>query len=299
MRTIPAVLLLLLMLVMLTGCSDGPPEFDGRPADILVDVYTTVPFLAPYQRFIVADSVYASAFYPQPWSPNGSGVPAVVIGIENLSISVEGVPLQPYVNWSSAPNHRDIFYHGYRLYRNQSDVVVPAAEGHSGLGAVSLVIDLPNEDTYHYPDGYPTIEREMQFPDYQFSASVAPGTTLDIGETLQLSWDRGLDPSEHINRSLEAYDGRLVVTYIEYLDTPPGLVVHTDSSTVDLSAGTLDIVVGDYGQGLQHREIEIHLQMVTGFASKVVEVVPGKNAFLKVREIREHSMLYSISNESE
>lgn len=46
MKMIPSVLLLVFVLTALVGCSEGPPEFDGRRADITTCVQKRGSFIS-------------------------------------------------------------------------------------------------------------------------------------------------------------------------------------------------------------------------------------------------------------
>lgn len=279
MKSKPISLVLLLQ-VLLAGCGVEPQPFDGRRANFDVEIYTTFEQLMP--AGFTTEPVYVGASYSSPWNPDGGAVPAVVVDINGCGITVNGAAMQ-----DNGENPRS---DGYRRYINAEPVLVYQTMGglSSSLEPVTIAIDLPSEDSYHYPDGYPRLETTLALPDFQFEEWYM-GATVAEGDTIRYGWTREPDLLPSWSLENDPDDAHLIRTY-----RAAGEVVRTDTLWVDATANELEVVVGEFGAGQSNRSLELRFQLTTGTNSTITEVVPGKQASIGLREIREYNRIYAI-----
>ena len=285
----------LVLFVLFAGCAVEPEPFDGRRAYIAIEVYTTFDELMP--PGLLADKVYATASYSSPWNPDGGAVPAVVVGIEDCRLKVNGVSIPDNdETWPDDPQYlvRDIYGDGYHWYKSQEPVTVylDNLAYNDNLSPISLTIDLPSEDSYHYPNRYPRVQAALPFSDFHLVERY-PSSPIAVGDTIQYLWDRSTVSDWNLRYDDDPDEGRLIVAY-STLGMSPDFLLYADTSTVDLTTDTLDVVIEDHGPDGTSVSLEVRFQLTTSIGSKTIDIVSGKQAWVDLREVREYVKSYTI-----
>lgn len=270
----------LFLMLLMAGCTVEPEPFDSRRAGFEVEIYTTVQL--PMETLFDADSAFVSASYASGWAPDDGAIPAVPVPIPGCTIKVNGAAMQ------SNPN--DEGPEGYRIYRESEALRLMFGDGApvSNLAPVTLAIELPSQDNYHYPDGYPTLETTIAFPEFQF-LDLNTNVPVAEGDTIHYTWTRSFEVNPSWSWFNDPDRGRLIRIY-----HAGGAEVRRDTLAVDARVNELEVVVGEYGSGQPNRSIELRLQLTTSYTSTMETVVPGKQAFIGLREIREYKRTFAI-----